>query len=55
MTYIVVKSQIKDLVGEMQVSGDFAEALDKKVKEIIKTSVQRAKDNGRRTVMPKDI
>ena len=55
MTYIVVKSQIKDLVGELQVSGDFAEALDKKVKEIIKQAITRAKDNGRRTVMSKDL
>ena len=55
MTYIVVKSQIKELIGEMQISGNFTEVLDKKVKEIIKSSVIRAKENGRRTVMAKDI
>ena len=52
---IIVKSKIKELVGEMSVGGDFAEALDAKVKVLITDAVKRAKDNSRRTVMGKDV
>ncbi|MBW2969004.1 NFYB/HAP3 family transcription factor subunit [Candidatus Woesearchaeota archaeon] len=52
---IVVKAKIKELTGECNVSGDFAEALDKKVTQMVKEACERAKANNRRTVMAKDI
>ena len=52
---IIVKSKIKELVGEMSVGGDFADALDVKARALIVEAVKRAKDNGRRTVMGKDV
>lgn len=52
---LVVKAKIKEYTGEMNVSGDFAEALDKKVEELIKAACVRAEGNNRRTVMAKDL
>lgn len=52
---IIVKSKIKELVGEMSVGGDLADALDAKARQLLTEAVKRAKDNGRRTVMGKDV
>jgi histone H3/H4 len=52
---LIVKSKIKELVGEINVGGDFAEALDQKVEQLVKDAVKRAEANGRRTIMAKDI
>lgn len=52
---IVVKAKIKDLVGNYNVAGDFAEALDAKAKAMITEALKRAEANNRRTVMAKDL
>jgi len=52
---IVVKSRIKEIAGTFNVSGDFADALAKKVEQMVKDAIERAKSNNRKTVMPKDI
>ena len=57
---LVTKSQIKEAVkatnlGIDNISGDFAEKLDQKAKQLVKEACQRAKDNGRKTVMGKDL
>ena len=57
---IVVKLQIKDVVknsgyGIDNVSNNFTEKLNEKVKDIIEESCRRAKENGRKTVMAKDL
>ena len=52
---VIVKAKIKEIVGDYNVSGDLAEALDAKAKQLLKDAVERAKANGRRTVMAKDI
>lgn len=52
---VVVKSKIKDYVGDMNVSGDFADALSEKVAELIKDAAKRADANGRKTVQAKDL
>jgi histone H3/H4 len=52
---IVVKAKIKELTGECNVAGDFAEALDKKTTQLVKDACDRAKANNRRTVMAKDL
>ncbi|MBS3169963.1 DUF1931 family protein [Candidatus Woesearchaeota archaeon] len=60
MTNLVVRTQVKDLLkdsgmGVENMSGDFMDVLDEKVKEIVFTATKRAKENGRRTVMAKDL
>ena len=57
---LVIKAQVKDAVkatgyGIDNVSGDFAEKLDLKVQELVKEACRRAKENGRKTVMSKDL
>lgn len=52
---VVVRSKIKDCVKDCNVSGDFADALDKRVRELINNAETRAKANGRRTVQSRDL
>ncbi len=52
---LVVKAKIKEVTGDMNVAGDFAEELDKKVNELVKAACERAAANNRRTVMGKDL
>ena len=52
---LVVKSKIKDFVKDMNVAGDFADALSKEVERLIKNAVARAKSNGRKTVQDRDL
>ena len=52
---IIVRSRIKELAGDFNVSGDFADALDKKAEQLIKEACERARANNRRTIMPKDL
>lgn len=57
---LIVRTQIKDVLkqsglGVENLSGDFMEKLDEKVRQLIVEAAQRAKDNGRRTIMGKDV
>ncbi len=52
---LVVKAKIKDAAQGYNVSGDFAEALNKKVEELVKAACARAEGNSRKTVMAKDL
>lgn len=52
---IISKSKTKEAVTECNVSGEFYDALDAKVRELIKTAEQRAVANGRKTVRPQDL
>jgi|TARA_Y100000294_G_C8325446_1_gene244429 histone H3/H4 len=51
----IVKAKIKELAGKYNVSGEFPEELNNKVKEIILKAIERAKANGRRTLMGRDL
>ena len=57
---VTVRTQIKELLkgsglGVENISKDYMDKLDERVKQLVLDSVKRAKDNGRRTVMGKDI
>ena len=57
---LTVRTQIKEILSESElgienISSDYIKKLDEKVRQIILDSVQRAKENGRRTVMGKDV
>lgn len=56
---IIVKAKVKDFAQldgkSYNVSGDFAEKLAEKAETLIKEACQRAKANGRSTVMAKDL
>jgi len=55
---VVIKAKIKEFAKyndkKLNVSGEFADALNKKVKALIEEACRRAKDNNRNTVMKKD-
>lgn len=52
---IVVKAKIKTVVPGYNIAGDVAEALNKKVEQMIKDAAARAEANGRKTIMAKDL
>jgi len=52
---LIVKSKIKSAVPELSVSSDVADALNKKILQLLDEASQRAKSNGRRTLQGKDI
>lgn len=51
---IVVKSKIKEVSGDCNVSGDFAEALNEAAVAEVEAAVKRAQANNRKTVQAKD-
>jgi len=52
---LVVKSKIKEAAQGLNVSSDFAEALNEKVRELVAKAAERAKANKRSTVQPRDL
>lgn len=52
---LIVRSKVKSAAKGMRFSGDFFNALDKKVDTVIKEAAKRAKENGRATVRPCDL
>lgn len=52
---LVVKAKIKEVVPGFNVAGDLAEALSVKVGIAVSDAVSRADENGRKTVMAKDV
>ncbi len=52
---LIVKANIKEVAKDFNVAGDFADALNKKVEDMIKAACSRAEANNRKTVMAKDL
>jgi len=52
---LIVKAKLKEHSGGLNVAGDLAEALDKKVAHMLAEAVERAKANGRKTVQARDL
>lgn len=56
---VIVKAKIKEYAKAddkaLNVAGDFAEKLNGKVVGLIQEAARRAKENGRSTVMAKDL
>jgi len=55
MADVLKKSGVRDAAEDVNVGSDFYEALDEKVKELIKRAVERAEENGRKTVKSRDV
>ncbi len=53
--YLVTKAQIKQIVGDINIAEEFYPKLNVEVENIIKTALERAKANGRRTLMARDL
>lgn len=52
---IISKSRTKSAAKSCNVSGDFYDALDKKVRAMINDAERRATANGRKTIKPQDL
>ena len=52
---LVVKAKVKEAAKGCNVSGDLAEALDAKLRQLVADACARAEANGRKTVMGKDL
>ncbi len=57
---VIVHTQVKEAVqgtglGVDNISADFYERLEEKVRSLISEACRRAKENGRKTVMGKDV
>ena len=55
MASTIVKAAVKDELSEMNVSSDFYDALEENVNELLEEAAQRAEDNDRKTVQPRDL
>jgi len=55
MVDLIIKSKIKSAVPDLQVSEDVAKALNDKVLNLLADASKRAKDNNRRTLLPRDL
>lgn len=55
MADLVVKSAVKDHLEEKNVAGDFYDALDEEVAELLEDAAQRAESNDRKTVQARDL
>ena len=55
---ITVRTQVKEIVKEAgidNIATDFFDKLDEKVAKVVKDCCRRAKENGRKTLMGKDV
>jgi len=55
---LIARTQVKEILKEAGINnlaGDYLDRLESKVNEIVQDSVKRAKENGRRTVMGRDV
>lgn len=52
---LIIKSKIKAAVPDMSVAAEVADALNKKVLQLLEEAAKRAKLNGRRTVQARDL
>jgi histone H3/H4 len=55
MADLIVKSKVKEFVGDMSVGADFYDALNKKVEILINDAKSRCKENNRSTLKARDV
>lgn len=55
MADLIVKAAIKEELSEMNVSGDFYDALDEEVSALLDDASERAEENDRKTVQSRDL
>ena len=55
MTDLIVQSAVKEQLADQNVSSDFYDALDGEVGDLLADAAQRASDNDRKTVQPRDL
>lgn len=57
MADLVTVSKVKEVIGgkDMRTDGSLPDALDEKVRDLVKGAMERTRENGRSTVRPEDV
>lgn len=55
MVDVLKKSGVRDAADGVNVGSDFYDALDEEVKGLVERAVERAQENGRKTVKARDV
>jgi len=55
MANLIIKSNIRQIVKEMNIASDVAEELNKKVEKLLVEAVGRAEKNQRKTLYARDL
>nr|AQS29462.1 hypothetical protein [uncultured archaeon]AQS29490.1 hypothetical protein [uncultured archaeon] len=55
MVDLIIKSKIREAVDGLNVAGEVAPELNKKVIALLEEAVKRARANGRRTLQARDL
>ena len=55
MADLIVQSAVKAQLEEMNVAAEFYDELDEEVDGLLEWAAQRAQDNDRKTVQPRDL
>ena len=55
MVDVLKKSGVRDAASGVNVGSDFYDALDEEVKRLVERAVERAQENGRKTVKARDV
>ena len=55
MADLIVQSAVKEQLADQNVSSDFYDVLDSEVADLLEEAAQRAADNDRKTVQPRDL
>ena len=52
---MLVKKDVKSALGEYNCAADFVDQLEKEVVQLVTRAAERAHENGRKTVMARDL
>jgi histone H3/H4 len=55
MANLIVKSAVREQLADQNVSSDFYDELEGDVEQVLADAAQRATDNDRKTVQPRDL
>ena len=55
MADLIVQAAVKEQLADQNISADFYDALDDQVADLLADAAQRAEDNDRKTVQPRDL
>jgi len=55
MADLIVQAAVKEQLADQNVASDFYDALDNEVADLLDDATQRAEDNDRKTVQPRDL
>jgi histone H3/H4 len=55
MADLIVQAAVKEQLADQNVASDFYDALDNEVADLLDDAAQRAEDNDRKTVQPRDL